>query len=198
MKKNLAVLALVAVGAVSQANLIVNGSFEMPVEDPWAYLGSIPGWTADGQNVLEIGQGGTYGVTGFVGDQVMELDSTANVVATQSLNLSAGIYRLTYSFARRGEGMSGKPADTADFEVLWNGSSVAGHAPISTAMTSNSMVLNVASDGLVDLSFRGLGTSDSYGALIDDVQLEAVPEPATLAILGLGALGVARRRNRKA
>ncbi len=50
------------------------------------------------------------------------------------------------------------------------------------------------------LSFLGTGKSDSLGGVVDNVQLKTaapVPEPASMAILGLGALGFLRKRKQK-
>lgn len=57
----------------------------------------------------------------------------------------------------------------------------------------------MAVDGENKLTFQGSGTSDSYGALIDDVQVNAsaVPEPASLAALAIGAFGILRQRQAK-
>jgi hypothetical protein len=43
--------------------------------------------------------------------------------------------------------------------------------------------------------FTSTGTADLGGAIIDNVSL--VPEPSTLAILGLGLMGLASRRLKK-
>jgi hypothetical protein len=39
------------------------------------------------------------------------------------------------------------------------------------------------------------GLNDQF--IVDDLYIKMVPEPGTLALLGLGALGVIRRRGRK-
>jgi hypothetical protein len=46
------------------------------------------------------------------------------------------------------------------------------------------------------LRFAATGLSDSLGGNIDDVQLNAVPEPATLTLLGFGLSHAIARRLR--
>lgn len=45
-----------------------------------------------------------------------------------------------------------------------------------------------------DPSFVGTGTNDSFGTLVENMAVEAVPGPATMAILGLGLAALRRKR----
>jgi len=50
---------------------------------------------------------------------------------------------------------------------------------------------------LVNMGISPGGSGQDHYVLYDDVKLDAVPEPATMALLGLGGLGVLLRRKRK-
>ncbi|MBE2212804.1 MAG: VPDSG-CTERM sorting domain-containing protein [Opitutaceae bacterium] len=187
---------LLASALTANANLIVNGSFEQPTpfsSGGWALYNSIPGWTATGQHPIEIGAGGTYGVTGFDGNNVMELDSTGNVEVSQVATITGGWYNLSFLYAQR----SGVPSMSGSFDILWNNSLIASFAPTSTVMAL--YATSVFATGSDTLTFRGTGTSNSYGALVDDVQLNRVPDGgSTLALLGgaLCLIGFVNRRRR--
>lgn len=191
-------LGTIAAPSVQANNLIVNGGFEQPAINGWSLFTTIPGWTATA-DLIEIGQGAaTYGITGATG-QVLELDANHNATVQQSLNLSAGTYDLGFDYARRLFGMDGRPANTADFEVLWNGNVVQYFSPTSNAMTHQDLMLT-GTNGVNTLGFRGAGTDDSYGALVDNVSLSSVPEPGTWAMLagfGVAGAGFAGRRLRR-
>ena len=94
--------------------------------------------------------------------------------------------------------MAGRPLDTADLDVLWNGSVVASIQPASTNMANYGLTLTGIS-GINTLAFRGMGTDDSYGALVDNVSVEnAVPEPGICTLAAsVGVLGVGFLRRRK-
>ncbi len=179
MKKTLKIIALLGLSIlpVSQAsaNLIVNGSFENPnLGSGWSTYASIPGWTSVGAYQIEIGLGGVYGVTGYDGRQVMELDSYGNVLVDQILAIPGGNYTLSFLYADR----SGTAPASATFDVYWNNVLVSSFSPTSTVMSLFSTT--VAALPSNTLEFRGTGTQDSYGAIIDNVQLNAVPEPTTM------------------
>lgn len=194
--RKLIALTLVAATVVpfaSATNLLVNGSFEsvsLPSRN-WDLFTSVPGWTAS-VDKIEIGKASVYGVTGQHLNNVLELDANANATVTQTVTgLTTGSYNLSFLSARR----NGRTAADCRFEVLWNNNVVFTLDPTSTVMAPTSFNLT-ALGGTNTLAFRGAGTSTSYGALIDNVQLAPVPEPASMAALGLGALGLIRRRQK--
>jgi len=187
----------------ASANLIVNGSFENTPglnQGTWGLFcaGQVPGWDPVGTTPLEIGLGTTYGVTGYVGNNVMELDSTANVTVDQIVGTSGGSYTLSFLFARR----NGVSSSSCSFDVYWNGGLQTSITPTSTAMSLFSMTVTGAA--LNTLEFRGTGASDSLGGILDDVQLDAaVPEPTTiiagaLLLLPFGASTLRILRKRQA
>jgi hypothetical protein len=187
MKKiqfSLAIAVATLAGAMNaHANLIVNGSFEdTPAfqNGTWGLFDSINGWTAVGLDSqgnkipMEIGTGETYGVTGFDGKNVMELDSTANVTVDQGI-FAGGSYQLSFLGALR----AGVPSSSGTFDVYWDGVLVASVTPGTSAMSLYSYTV-LGNGGNNTLEFVGTGTSDSLGAILDDVSLVAVPEPTTL------------------
>ena len=187
--------------AKSDANLIVNGSFETtPTPLPgsnWDLFDSILGWTSSGAPI-EIGHGDVYGVSGHVGNNVLELDSTGNATVSQTVTITtAGNYQLSFLAALR----AGVGIASQGFSVVWNGVTLDSNTPGSTSMSSFVYGIN-ALPGSYVLSFVGIGTNDSLGTLIDDVQLNAVngvPDggvAATLLGLALAGVGVFRRMAR--
>ena len=174
--------------AVANANYIVNGSFENPFQHQngsWGLYTSIPGWNSAVNGApIEIGTGGTYGVTGFHLAQVMELDSTGNATVTQ-VNGVTGPLTLSFLYAMRAGGSGTNDA----FSVYWNGGLLQSFTPNSTAMTLFSAT--VSGNGNNTLAFWGTGTSNSYGGIIDDVRLVGVPDgAATLVLLSLSMFGL--------
>jgi hypothetical protein len=202
MLKTLTIPAFIlasACSALAQSNLLVNGSFENPSINGWSTYDSIQGWTAesfsiDGQteyNPIEVGNGGIYGVSGFDGNNIAELNSNGRSKISQTISgLSAGEQlNLSFLAGMRGDGSTNK------IEVLWNDQAVGTYSPTSSVMSLDS--LNVtALAGTNKLSFESVGNESSIGGVIDNAKLQAVPEPAPFAAMGvgLGCLGLARRR----
>lgn len=201
----LVVGCLVGTASASYAGPIVNGSFEQLCSgcslnrssgagaNTWGLFSAIPGWSASGSNLIEIGTAATYGVTGQAGNNVLELDSTANAVISQIVASPGGVYSLNFLVARR----NGTVAPSAELKVFWNNVEVAYVKPTDTLMTRYAVNVIGHANNTNTLRFEGFGTSDSYGALVDDVQLNGVPDGGTsLFLLGsaLTAIGVFRRR----
>ena len=181
-----AALVLLAAGTASAAQFIVNGSFESPYESgSYGLPTSILGWTAVGSYPIEVGAATLYGIAGYDGLQVMELDSTGNADVEQIVATSAGTYQLSFLYAQR----LGTSVSSCTFDLSWNGN-VVHLSPTSTTMALYSATVT-AVGGNNYLHFIGTGTQDSLGALIDKVELNSVPDGGlTAMLLGLGLLGL--------
>lgn len=197
MKRNLSIVCLAAAASLTHANLLTNGGFESPGSTAFNYFqnGEVPGWTVGSGDVMEIGMASVYGVSGAEQRNMLELDSNRNVTVSQSVGSGAGQYELSFIYAKRGTNTEGRPSDTCDFQVLWNNQVVGSFSPQSTVMASQSLTLTGAVGSNL-LSFRGVGSSDTFGAIIDAVELNPVPEPITLVMFGLGSVAMARRQKR--
>ncbi len=63
-------------------------------------------------------------------------------------------------------------------------------------LTKFTRIFNITSSTNANLSFENLG-GDNMGAILDNVELSAVPEPMTVSLLGLGLAGLLRLRKKR-
>ena len=110
-----------------------------------------------------------------------------------SFNLTPGIYELSFRLA--GNHRGGNESVTAQLALatLYNELFV---LPSSAPFTSYTRRINVTTPTTGTLSFQNAG-GDNIGALLDNVKLSVIPEPATLSLLGLGLLGLLGLRKRR-
>ncbi len=86
--------------------------------------------------------------------------------------------------------------NTADsYDVLFGETSMLGNAPGVQPWQSHTLSFTASTTGDQTLSyFSANGGNGNLG--IDNLKIESVPEPTTIAALSLGAIGLIRRRKR--
>lgn len=196
--------ALLTAQSAIAANLIANGSFELPAIPGGTYQNDpndiiIPSWTAVNADIVANNFNGTT-ATAFEGVQYLDLVgfSPSGSIAQTFATVAGQTYTLTFGYSNNA--FSGPNSRSAEVRIGSNLLDIITHST-ATANNLNWSIYTtnfVASDALTKLSFIGSGDSNA-GILLDAVSVNAVPEPATwgMMILGIGAVGGALRRRRQ-
>lgn len=206
ISKTLTAIAFASAATFANANLLTNGDFEANVGlsgTSWGVYQSIDGWNKFDGPGIEI-QRNTV-VAAQSGNQYVELDSHYNSSMYQivsGLNVG-GAYELNFWYhARTNNGYNDN-----GIAVYW-GEYLPGDVALSidhlkqvnTPGWIEQTVKLIASAETMYLMFAATGYSNSLGGFVDNVSLTAVPEPGTLALFGLGLMGLvlARRQQKTA
>jgi choice-of-anchor C domain-containing protein len=192
--KHYLIIAAGACASLAQANLLVNGSFEDQQIGNDTFLtvnngqSNITGWIVE-QTSVDI----VSGPSRFIaqdGNQSIDIAGTPGPgTIKQSFATVAGqLYTVSFWLSSNTE-TSGDRSVNYDFEGV-TGNVTGGLVNGAWIQFSDSFV---ATTNLSTIAFSS-GDNGFAGGLIDNVSVEAVPEPFTLAALGLIAAAASRRK----
>lgn len=168
---------------------IVNGSFEANAQaaGSWNIYSNLTGWTG-GSAGIEL-RNGVAG-TAQDGANYVELDTTGNSGMSQTVaTLAAQTYELSLWYSPR----AGVNGNSNGIEVWWDGAKLGtlnGSGQNQSNHVWRQYSFNVTGTGSNQVRFVAVGNSDGVGGSLDNISLNAVPEPGSLALV-LGAVGAA-------
>lgn len=151
-------------------NLIVNGNFELPAftdaSTRWKIFtkNDNTGWELS-NNEIELGEGTIYNKNWKSG-RVCELDANKNNKISQTLTLDEIKYVIEFDVASR----TAKDTNSNLMNAYFNCEKIYEFVPQNYNIVHVKKIVT-AKKGNNTLAFEGAGTSDSYGATIDNVKL---------------------------
>ncbi|NKC20848.1 DUF642 domain-containing protein [Pseudoalteromonas sp. S4498] len=191
MKKILAkVILILPFSVLGSENLVSNGSFENNslITGTWALLDEIEGWSTEGAK-LEIQKTTINFIDSQSGDSHIELDSTGNYSIYQDIPTVIGKrYKVSFYYSARIVG-----DNSTNRARAWFGDTTLATMNATTRGWTKYEYTVEATSSSTQLRFQGLGTSDSLGALLDNVVVteeEEVTPPEPPVTCKVGVYGI--------
>jgi hypothetical protein len=186
-------LGLLTLGPIAQANTIYSDNFD---SDTANLNGTPSGWVVSGGAVDIVGPSNGWGwLCAPGGGNCVDLDGSVGQagVLSNTLSLTAGTtYTATFDIAGNQRNYGDDVVD-----ITFGSSTLSSSFSSNAAWTTYSLSFTPSVSGDYALTFHNLG-GDNQGAVLDNVSIQAVPEPETYAMMvaGLGLMGVVARRRK--
>jgi len=185
-------LALTAgVATQAKAGIILDGGFENPT--PGNYTSSLgDGWNVNG--TIRVDNATSPVGVPHSGNQSVYLDYgySPNTVSQMLTTIVNQTYLVSFWIADSGPNLV-----TVDFgsQTLFNGTAPTNGVSLASDYVNYAYTVTATST-TTNLSFIGqyLNSNQGNGTNLDDVTVDAAPEPATLAFTGLGCLALVTLR----
>lgn len=191
-------LSLMSSLAFASTITLSDPGFENPAQGPYGYNyyggQTIDGWTYTGRTGIAANDS-AFMVYNAPGNQAAFIQSD-NSTISQSFNFNGEVFTLSFlAEYRHNYGGNGVYVTVDNQTLTFSGSTFFGapHDGSFTQVTSDAIRL---SSGNHVLTFVGTSPQD-YTTFIDNVSITSVPEPGSLALVAIGALGLAGLARRK-